>query len=159
MAVAAKVDTIRVQEAAKAETVYVAAKAAASAATDVYRGARDSVLVHLTDTLLVKETIATADDALAKDSTALARADTAIAKEKVVTAAVRTELAIALQPHPAKRLGLVLTGLYDPVTSTPLASAAVGLRVIGNVSLVAVAFQRVEIGQSPHVYFGVSVRM
>ena len=157
MAVAAKVDTITQLIAAKAETVYVAAAASAQGSRASVRTLRDTL--RITDTLEVKAFVARVDTALVKDSVALARADTVIAAEKAVTAAVRTELAIALRPHPAPRMGVTLTGLYDPTTSTPLASAAVGFRVISKVSLVAVAFQRVELGQSPHVYFGVSVRM
>ena len=157
MAVAAKVDTITQILAAKAETVYVEARASAAASRASVRTLRDTL--RITDTLEVKAFVARVDTALVKDSVALAKADTAISAEKAVTAAVRTELAIALRPHPAKRLGLVITGLYDPVNHVPLASAALGLRIIGNVSLVGVAFQRVEIGQSPKVFFGMSVRM
>lgn len=158
LAVAAKVDTIRVQEAAKAETVYVAAKALAAAARADFRATRDSALRDLKDTAMTKRAFARADTAFVHDTVMLVAADTLVAKEKAVTAQVRTELAIALRPHPPKRLNLILSGLYDPVTATPLASAAVGFRVIGNVSAVAVVLQRVQVGDAPQVYVGVSVR-
>lgn len=146
-----------VAKAARVETLYVAQKAASVSARASVRTLRDTI--HITDTLEVKRFIARVDTALVKDSMALAAADTVIAAGHAVESGLRAELALALRPHPTSRLSLVLTGLYDPVAHTPLASASAGFRVIGNVSLVAVAFQRVEIGASPRVFFGVSVRL
>lgn len=120
------------------------------------RTLRDTL--RITDTLEEKRFIARVDTALVKDSIALAAADTVIAAERAVIGALRTELMLA-RPRPAPRFGVILTGLYDPIARAPLASASAAFRVIGNVSLVAVAFQRVEIGASPRVFFGVSVRL
>ena len=157
LAVAAKVDTIRVQQAAQKETVYVAAKASGVKARASFAAVRDSALANVRDTALVIRALAKADTAIVHDTVTIAAADTALAAQQSVTAAVRNELAIALRPHPAKRLTLDLTGLYDPIGAAPLAMAAAGVRVIGSLSLQAVVMQRVSIGESPHVYVGVSV--
>ena len=155
LAVAAKVDTIRVQEAAKAETVYVAAVNDAKQARVSVRTLRDTL--RITDTLEVKAFVARVDTALVKDSVALARADTTIAAEKAVTAAVREELAIALRPHPAPRLMTTVAGLYDPMAATPAGSVQMALRVIGSLAIIARADQRFVVGERPRSYLGLSL--
>ena len=143
--------------AAKAETVFVAQKAVAAAARVEYRAAVARPAVH--DTVWLKGALAKADTVIALDSVALADAGRAIEASNVEKASLRSELAIASRPQTATRFGTTITALYDPVGASPLLSAAMGFRVIGKVSLVAVAFQRVEIGATPRVFFGLSVRL
>ena len=155
--IAHQVTAAAVEKEARVETLYVAEKAASVSARASVRTFRDTL--RITDTLEVKRFVARVDTALVKDSLAIAAADTVIAAGHAVEAGLRTELALALRPRPAKRLSLVLTGLYDPITHTPLASASAGLRIIGSVSLVGVAFQKVQLGETPRVFFGLSVRL
>lgn len=128
-----------------------------------YRALRDTFRIRDTlpavhDTVLVRA-LAAADTVIRLDSVALASGTAAIAAHVVVESALRDELTLALRPRSVPRLGVTMTALYDPVTATPLASVAAGVRVIGSVSLVAVAFQKVRLGETPRVYFGLSVRL
>ena len=130
---------------AKAETVTVAGRV-------VVRTRRDTLLRHITDTLRVKEFIATVDTQLVHDSTALA-------KSRIVTERVRDELAIAQRRLIPPRFGGSVSALYDPFHATPAISASASLRVIDRYSLTARGDQRFAPGESPRVFFGVSVRM
>lgn len=143
--------------AAKAETVYVDAKASAVSARTIYRTSRDTVLLHLTDTVLVKQVLAHADTVIAKDSTALAKADTALRLQRAVTDSVRRELAIALRPHYAPRLSGSAAGLYEPLDQVPSAALAGNLRVISGASLTVQYHQRFTPGEKPRFALGVAL--
>ena len=141
----------------RTDTLYRTALHSANVSRGTVRTLRDTL--HITDTLEVKRFVARVDTTLVRDSVALALADTVIAKHVVLESDLRTELQMALRPKPSPRLVATVTGLYDVINATPLVSVSAGVRVIGSASLVAVAFQRVQLGETPRVFLGVSVRL
>lgn len=143
--------------AAQAETTFVHDTVTVTIARTAYRTLRDSL--RLTDTVEVLRVLARADTALLVDSVAIVDAGRAIEAQRAVAGSLREELRLALIPKAGPRFSTVLTGLYDPVNHAPLASAAVGVRVIGNWSLVAVAFERLSDPAIPKMYVGFSVRL
>ena len=143
--------------AANADAVLLHDTVRVTVARVAYRTIRDSV--RLTDTVWVRSALATADTVIALDSVAIADAGRAIEAHQAVESSLRTELTLALQPRTLPRFGTTISALYDPLGASPLVTAAVGFRVIGNVSLVGVAFQQVQLGAVPRVYFGISVRL
>jgi len=154
MVAAAKRDTVLVHDAAKAETVYVAGKAAATITRIEYRTIRDSALHNLADTMLTKRAFAKADTAFVHDTVTLVAADTVLERQKAVTSQVREELAIALRPHPAPRMTTTITGLWDPLAGVPAGSAQVAARLIGPIALLARIDQRVVAGEKAQFYVG-----
>jgi hypothetical protein len=86
----AATDTVRI-----ADTLFRHDTVVARHSVTVYRTARDTALVHLTDTIEVKAAFRKADTALLLDSTAIASAARAIQAHVVLESALRTELAIS----------------------------------------------------------------
>jgi hypothetical protein len=143
--------------AAKADTVVVHDTVRVTVAKVAYRSLRDTL--RLTDTLAVLRTLASADTVIVRDSVAFADASRSIEAHKAVESSLRTELALALVPHPAPRLALVASALYDPLAAIPAASADVSLRIIGSLSLMVRGEQRFTPGEKPRLYAGLSVRL
>ena len=155
---AAHEQTIRAEEqAAAAETVTAERTAAAGVARVIYRTSRDTVLRHLTDTVLVRETISRADTVIARDSAAIVAAGRALALQQSVTMRMRDERDLALKPRYPPRLSGSASALYDPMAAVPAASASVNFRVIGALSLTARADQRFTPGEKPRAYVGISL--
>lgn len=150
---------VALQQAAKAETVYVSAMQAARIERVALAPIRDTLLVHLTDTLEVKRFIAKTDTVLAADSLALRAADVALAAKDSALATQGRELAIALRPHIAPRLQISASALYDPIAAIPVASTSGSLRIIGTLSLTARAEQRFAPGEKPRGYLGVTIAL
>lgn len=123
------------------------------AAAAAYRTLRDTL--RLTDTVQVGVALARADTALWRTDTALAAAAVTIAARDSLSARLRGELAIARRPAP--RLTGRAVALYDPVAATPAASLEGTARVLGRLSLIARADQRLAVGERPRMYVGVSV--
>src|SRR5690348_6337919 len=107
-----------------------------------YRTLRDSVLVRLTDTVLVKETIARADTVIAKDSTALKGAEQRIAIRDAQIANERRTRATADSLHRVQlakanpRIRPFISLGVDPFdTNVRIARAGLDVRVYGPISL------------------------
>ncbi|MDB4913113.1 MAG: hypothetical protein JWM95_757 [Gemmatimonadetes bacterium] len=142
--------------AAVVDTLYLPAKAQAAIARAGYRSARDSALSDLRDTALTKRAFALADTAFIHDTVTLVRADTVMAAERAVSAAVKKELAIAVQ---RPRLSFTGEGLYEPLAGTPAVSASVALRLVRSLSAIARCDVRLVVGEHPHCYVGGSVTL
>jgi hypothetical protein len=156
-AVAHEQTAVATLAAAKAETVFVAEKAVAAAARVEYRAVTVERRIH--DTVWVASALAKADTVIQLDALALTAADSVIGSQQRVASSLRTELSLALVPHPAPRLALVASALYDPLAAIPAASADVSLRIIGSLSLMVRGEQRFTPGEKPRLYAGLSVRL
>jgi len=139
----------------RVDTLLRDAKVRTAKADTVYLRARDTVLQHLTDTVLVKSALLAADSAIAQGALTIAAADSAIAARDTLVARVRAELAVALRPAP--RLSVRASALYDPLAQIPAASGELSFRLIARTSATAVCSQRFAPGERPRCYLGLSL--
>lgn len=142
------------QVAAKQDTVYLTKKVAAAKAETTYVALHDSVLSHLTDTVLVKETIRHADTVIVEKNVAIAAADSDIAAHKKTEADLHTELSLALE---RPRLSSSVAALYDPIASTPAVSGSGSFRLFSGLSVGIRGDQRFAPAEKPHGYLVVSI--
>lgn len=93
--VAHQATAVATQVARAADTVFVHDTVVAARRVTVYRTARDTALVHLTDTVLVKTALAECDSAIGSLTGTVADGGRAIRAHVAVEGALRTELAIS----------------------------------------------------------------
>lgn len=138
----------------RVDAVRLQAEASAAAARIIFRRSTDTVLTHLTDTVVVKEFVRQAVETVRKDSIALVADSSGLAARDTVIADVKRELRLALA-RPAPRITYRVARLYDPIAARYSASGDASFRVAGGLALII----RVDaaIGQAPRPGIGIAL--
>ena len=137
----ATADTVRI-----ADTVFRHETVVAARAVTVYRAKRDTVLLHLTDTLAVKGALADCDSAIGSLSGALASAGRLIQAHVRYEHALATELAISERLR-APRYSLTSRAGMEWGTAVPVTELESSVRITERWSVVGLVSKRWAAGE------------
>lgn len=146
------------QHAAAADTVREVRYADRTKQVEIVRESRDTLVLHLTDTVAVKAFVTRVDTLLAKDSLAFAADSVSRVADRAVIARTRDELQAALH-QPSPRFATTLEANYDPIRGELGGAAQTAMRLIGSIGLTARIDQRIAIGERPQFKVGLAVRI